>query len=65
MGIASFALGARDSIGVTSVLGSQFAAFATVGAFALFGERLRRIEVVGVVTILFGVAVLAAIRASA
>lgn len=65
VGIASFALGARDSIGVTSVLGSQFAAFATVGAFVLFGERLRRIQVVGVVTILFGVAVLAAIRASA
>jgi drug/metabolite transporter (DMT)-like permease len=62
-GIASFALGARESIGITSVLGSQFAAFAAVGAFFLFGERLRRLQVAGVVTILAGVTALAAVRA--
>jgi drug/metabolite transporter (DMT)-like permease len=63
VGIASFALGAGDSIGVTSVLGSQFAAFAAVGAFFLFGERLRRLQVSGVATILAGVTLLAAVRA--
>ena len=62
LGIASFALGARDAIGVTSVLGSLFAAFAAVGAFVLFGERLRRIQVAGVVAILVGVVLLAILR---
>jgi drug/metabolite transporter (DMT)-like permease len=64
-GIASFALGSRDSIGVTSVLGSQFAAFAAVGAFFMFRERLRRLQVAGIVTILVGVTALAAMRAGA
>ena len=62
-GIASFALGARQAIGITSVLGSQFAAFAAIGAFFFLGERLRRIQVVGVVVILLGVTVLAALTA--
>lgn len=62
-GIASFALGARQSIGIASVLGSQFAAFAAVGAFFFFGERLRRIQVAGVGVILLGVTVLAALTA--
>ncbi len=62
-GIASFALGARQAIGIASVLGSQFAAFAAVGAFFFFGERLRRIQVAGVGVILVGVTVLAALRA--
>ena len=61
-GIASFALGARQAIGIASVLGSQFAAFAAVGAFFFFGERLRRIQIVGVGVILVGVTVLAALR---
>ena len=62
LGIASFALGARDAIGVTSVLGSQFAAFAAVGAYFLFGERLRRIQIAGMVAILVGVVSLAVLR---
>jgi multidrug transporter EmrE-like cation transporter len=41
------------------VLGAQFAAFSAVGAFVLFKERLRRIQVVGVVAILVGVGILA------
>lgn len=63
LGIASFALGARQAIGVTSVLGSQFAAFAAVGAFFLFRERLRWSQVVGLATILVGVTSLAILRA--
>lgn len=63
LGIASFALGARDAIGITSVLGSQFAAFAAIGAYVLFGERLRRIQVAGVAAILVGVVLLAVLRA--
>jgi len=61
-GIASFAWGAQDSIGITSVLGSQFAAFSAVGAYFFFGERLRRIQVVGVAAIVIGVGLLAVLR---
>jgi drug/metabolite transporter (DMT)-like permease len=63
LGVACFAWGAQDSIGITSVLGSQFAAISAVGAFAFFGERLRRIQVVGVAAIVIGVGLLAALRA--
>lgn len=63
LGVASFAWGAQDSIGITSVLGSQFAAISAVGAFVFFGERLRRIQVVGVAAIVIGVGLLAALRA--
>lgn len=62
LGVASFAWGARDSIGIASVLGSQFAAISAVGAFFFFGERLRRIQVVGVGAIVVGVGLLAVLR---
>jgi drug/metabolite transporter (DMT)-like permease len=63
VGVASFAWGARDSIGIASVLGSQFAAISALGAFLFFGERLRRLQVVGVAAIVVGVGMLAVIRA--
>lgn len=62
IGIASFAWGARDSIGIASVLGSQFAAISALGAFFFFGERLRRIQIVGVAAIVVGVGLLAVLR---
>ena len=62
-GAACFALGARDSIAVTAVLASLFAALAALGGFALFGERLARVQIVGVAAIVSGVAVLSAIQA--
>jgi drug/metabolite transporter (DMT)-like permease len=58
-GYCAFAIGARHSIGVTSVLGSQFAAFSAIAAHFVFGERLRGIQVVGVVAIVAGVSALA------
>ena len=59
-GSIASAWGSRESIAVAAVLGSQFAAIAAVGAFILFGERLARIQVVGVVLVVAGVTVLAA-----
>jgi drug/metabolite transporter (DMT)-like permease len=53
------AWGSRESIAITAVMGSQFAALAAVAAFLLFGERLARIQVVGVVLIVAGVTILA------
>ena len=44
-------------------MGSQFAAIAAVAAFLLFGERLGRMQVAGVVLIVSGVTVLAAATA--
>lgn len=57
------AWGSRDSIAITAVLGSQFAAIAAVAAFILFGERLSRVQVIGVVLIVGGVTLLAAATA--
>jgi drug/metabolite transporter (DMT)-like permease len=61
-GIAVFAWGAREAIGVASVLAAQFAAFSAVGAYFLFKERLRRIQILGLAAILVGVGILALLR---
>ena len=45
---------------IAAVLGSQFAAIAAVVAYLLFGERLSRTQVLGVVLIVGGVSALAA-----
>jgi drug/metabolite transporter (DMT)-like permease len=63
-GFASFALGARDGVAVAAVLASQFAAVAGVAAYVLFRERLTRVQLAGVVTIVVGVAVLTALQTS-
>jgi drug/metabolite transporter (DMT)-like permease len=60
-GLASYAIGTRDSIAVTAVLASQFAAFAAVAAAFLFHERLRRSQIAGLVTIAIGVGVVSAL----
>ncbi len=57
------AWGSRESIAITAVMGSQFAALAAVAAFVLFGERLARIQLVGVVLIVVGVTILAGVSA--
>jgi drug/metabolite transporter (DMT)-like permease len=55
------AWGSRESIAITAVMGSQFAAIAAVAAYFLFGERLGRLQVAGVILIVAGVTVLAAV----
>jgi drug/metabolite transporter (DMT)-like permease len=54
------AWGSSVNIAITAVLGSQFAAIAAVLAFLLFGERLSRTQVLGVIFIVAGVSALAA-----
>jgi drug/metabolite transporter (DMT)-like permease len=61
-GTAALAAAARDGIAVASVLASQFGAIAAVVALVLFRERLARVQIMGVVTIACGVALLAALR---
>ena len=62
VGIAAFALGARGSIAVASVIASQFAAIAAIVSVVLFHERLARHQLAGVTIIATGVAVLTAIQ---
>jgi drug/metabolite transporter (DMT)-like permease len=57
------AWGSRESIAITAVMGSQFAAIAAVAAFFLFGERIGRLQIAGVALIVGGVTVLAAATA--
>lgn len=59
-GSMASAWGARESIAISAVLGSQFAAIAAVAAYLLFHERLARVQVVGVVLIVTAVSALAA-----
>ena len=60
LGSTASAWGSIESIPITAVLGSQFAAIAAVVAFLFFGERLSRTQVAGVVLIVIGVTALAA-----
>ena len=61
IGSGVYVIAASADIAVAAVLSSQFAAIVAVGGFLLFGERLQRIQVAGVVTIAVGVTVLSAL----
>ena len=63
LGFWSFSLGARDSVGVTSVLSSQFAPIAAVAAYFLFKEKLGRIQIAGVVLLVISVSALTFVTA--
>jgi drug/metabolite transporter (DMT)-like permease len=62
-GVVTFSLGARESAAITAVIASQFAGIAAIAAFLLYGERLTRVQVAGVVVIAAGVAALAFLQA--
>jgi drug/metabolite transporter (DMT)-like permease len=62
-GVATFSIGARENAAVASVIASQFAGMAAIAAFLLFGERLGRLQVAGVIVIAIGVGALAAAQA--
>ena len=62
VGFVSFTLGSRHGLAVSAVLASQFAAISAVVAFLIFGERLVRVQVVGAVLIVVGVAALSALQ---
>jgi drug/metabolite transporter (DMT)-like permease len=63
VGGAVYVVAASEGVAVAAVLSSQFAAIAAIGAFILFGERLQRIQLVGVVTVAVGITLLAAFQA--
>jgi drug/metabolite transporter (DMT)-like permease len=63
LGFYSYTAGARHGIAVAAVLSSQYAALTALAAYVLFRERLHRVQLVGVVTVLAGVALLSALQA--
>jgi drug/metabolite transporter (DMT)-like permease len=63
LGFYAFTFGSRHGIAIAAVLSSQFAAISGIAAYILFGERLSRIQLTGVVTVVTSVAVLSALRA--
>ncbi len=63
LGLASYAIGAREGIAISAVLASQFAGLTAVGGYFLFGERITRLQVAGIIVIGVGVAVLTALQA--
>jgi drug/metabolite transporter (DMT)-like permease len=62
-GFYSYTAGARHGIAVAAVLASQFATIAAVAAYFLFRERLNRVQLAGVSSVIVGVALLSALRA--
>jgi drug/metabolite transporter (DMT)-like permease len=63
LGFASFTLGARHDIAVAAVLSCQFAALSAIAAYLLFGERLARPQLAGVLLVMAGVSTLSGLRA--
>ena len=63
LGFYSYTWGARHGIAVAAVLSSQFAVLTVIGAYLLFRERVSRVQLLGVFTVIVGVAALSALRA--
>ena len=63
VGYFAFALGSRHGIAVTAVIGSQCAVTSALAAYLIFGEKLGRLRILGVVVTAIGVALLSALQA--
>lgn len=61
VGSGVYVVAATADIAVAAVLSSQSAAIVALGGFVLFGERLQRVQIAGVVLIAVGVTVLSAV----
>jgi drug/metabolite transporter (DMT)-like permease len=57
-----YVVAASQDVAVAAVVSSQFAALAAIGGFFLFGERLQRLQLAGVVLVAAGVTALAAFQ---
>ena len=62
VGFASFAIGAREAVAISAVLVSQFATVSLVLAYVLFGERISRRQLAGIVLVMVGVAAVTVLR---
>jgi drug/metabolite transporter (DMT)-like permease len=57
-----YVVAASQDVAIAAVVSSQFAALAAIGGFVLFGERLQRLQLVGIVVVAAGVTALAAFQ---
>jgi drug/metabolite transporter (DMT)-like permease len=62
-GFFSFTFGSRHGLAIAAVLASQFAVLALAASYVLFGERLSRVQLVGVACVIVGVGALSALQA--
>jgi drug/metabolite transporter (DMT)-like permease len=58
-----YVVAASENVAIAAVVSSQFAALAALGGYFLFGERLQRLQLLGVVVVVLGVTALAALQA--
>jgi drug/metabolite transporter (DMT)-like permease len=63
LGFTFYVIGSHHGVAIPAVLGSQFAAVATIGSFVIFGERISRRQIAGATVIVIGVSALAALQA--
>jgi drug/metabolite transporter (DMT)-like permease len=63
LGFYLYTAGARHGIAIAAVLASQFATFSALGAYLLFGERLSRVQLAGVISVIIGVSLVSALHA--
>ena len=63
VGFACIGLGSRSDVAVTTVLASQFAVVAVLGAVLMFGERLGWRQRIGIAAVAIGTALVAALQA--
>jgi drug/metabolite transporter (DMT)-like permease len=63
LGYFFLGLGSRLSIAITAVMASQVATFTVLGGRILFGERLGRLQILGIVIVITGVTGLALVGA--
>jgi drug/metabolite transporter (DMT)-like permease len=58
VGLVCYAFAARHQLAVAAVLASQCAAITPIAGFFLFGDRLRRHQVAGIIIVVAGVVTL-------
>jgi drug/metabolite transporter (DMT)-like permease len=63
IGFTFYVVGSHHGVAIPAVLGSQFAAVATIGSFVIFGERIGPRQLAGATVIVIGVSALAALQA--
>lgn len=62
-GFFAYTLASRHGIAIAAVLSSQFSTVTVIAAYLLFGERLGRLQLAGVIAVIVGVSLLSAVTA--